>query len=71
MCLRAGVSGGRADSCEHGTEPSGSIKFVTFLYCLRNHLLVKKGSVPISSLIRFIQKVFFFKSTNKMAVASK
>jgi hypothetical protein len=33
--------------CEHGAEHSGSIKFVAFLYCLRNHLLVKKGSVQI------------------------
>jgi hypothetical protein len=32
--------------CEHGNEPSGSIKFSEVLEELRDWRLLKKGSVP-------------------------
>jgi hypothetical protein len=35
-----------AASCEHGIEPSGSIKFWIVLEWLHNWLLLKKGSPP-------------------------
>jgi hypothetical protein len=34
------------DSCEHGIEPSGSIKFWEVLEGLHNLRLLKKGSAP-------------------------
>jgi hypothetical protein len=33
-----------AGSCEHGNEPSGSIKGAEFLYKLSDYQLLKKGS---------------------------
>jgi hypothetical protein len=33
-------------SCEHGNEPSGSIKFWDALEQLHNWRLLEKGSVP-------------------------
>jgi hypothetical protein len=33
-------------SCEHGTEPSGTIKFWEFLESLHKWELLKKGSTP-------------------------
>jgi hypothetical protein len=33
-------------SCEHGNEPSGSIKWWEFLEWLHNWQLLKKGSAP-------------------------
>jgi hypothetical protein len=41
--LRIGTSGG---SCEHGDEPSGSIKCWEVLQWLHNWRLLKKGSAP-------------------------
>jgi hypothetical protein len=34
------------DSCEHGNEPSGSIKYWELLEYLHNWQLLKKGSAP-------------------------
>jgi hypothetical protein len=34
------------DSCKHGIEPSGSIKFWEVLEGLHNLRLLKKGSAP-------------------------
>jgi hypothetical protein len=33
-------------SCEHGNEPSGSIKCWEVLECMHNWRLLKKGSAP-------------------------
>jgi hypothetical protein len=41
--LKIGTSGG---SCEHGNEPSGSIKCCDVLELLHNWRLLEKGSVP-------------------------
>jgi hypothetical protein len=41
--LRIGISGGL---CEHGIEPSGSIKYWEVLEGLYNWRLLKKGSAP-------------------------
>jgi hypothetical protein len=41
-------------SCEHGNEPSGSIKCWEILEWLHNWRLLKKGSAPrVSLLISF------------------
>jgi hypothetical protein len=37
-----------AGSCEHGNEPSGSIKGEKFVGYLRDYQLLRKGSVPRS-----------------------
>jgi hypothetical protein len=37
-----------AGSCEHGNEPTVSIKGGEFLYQLSDHQLLKKGSAPCS-----------------------
>jgi hypothetical protein len=37
--------------CEHGNEPSGSIKFWEILEWLRNWRLLKKDSTPWSYLV--------------------
>jgi hypothetical protein len=34
------------ESCEHGNEPSGSIKFWKILEYLRDWRILKKDSVP-------------------------
>jgi hypothetical protein len=36
-------------SCEHGNEPSGSIKCLEVLEWMHNWMLLKKGSAPCSS----------------------
>jgi hypothetical protein len=41
-------------SCEHGNEPSGSIKFWEILEWLRNWRLLKKASAPWSWLVSLI-----------------
>jgi hypothetical protein len=38
-------------SCEHGNEPSGSIKYREILEWLRNWRLLKKGLAPWSQLV--------------------
>jgi hypothetical protein len=47
MWLRIGLV---EDSCEHGDEPSGSIKFRGVLEWLHNWQLLKKGSAQLSSV---------------------
>jgi hypothetical protein len=39
------------DSCEHGNEPSGSIKWWEVLEWLHNWRLLKKGSAPYVSKV--------------------
>jgi hypothetical protein len=50
MDLREIGYGPVEDSCEHGNEPSGSIKRWEVLEGLYNRLLLKKGSAPYCSL---------------------
>jgi hypothetical protein len=38
-------------SCEHGNEPSGSIKCRKSLECLNNWLLLNKGSAPLNYML--------------------
>jgi hypothetical protein len=38
-------------SCEHGDEPSGSLKFWEVLEWLHNWQLLKKGSAPYVSMV--------------------
>jgi hypothetical protein len=40
-----------AGSCEHGNEPSGSIKCGDFVYQLSDYQLLKKDSAPCSWLV--------------------
>jgi hypothetical protein len=40
-------------SCEHGNEPSGSMKW-EILELLRNWRLLKKGSAPWSYLVSYV-----------------
>jgi hypothetical protein len=40
------------DSCEHGNEPSGSIRGGEFLECLGDYRLLKKESTPGNQYIR-------------------
>jgi hypothetical protein len=46
--------------CEHGNEPSGSIKCWEILEWLCNWQLLKKGSAPWSQLIELFKMVFHF-----------
>jgi hypothetical protein len=44
-------------SCEHGNEPSGSLKCWENLEYLRNWRLLKKGSAPWSKLVSLFRTV--------------
>jgi hypothetical protein len=43
------------DSCEHGNEPSGSIKGLGFLYYMSDYQLLKKDYAPLSYLLLIIK----------------
>jgi hypothetical protein len=54
---------GLVGSCEHGNEPSGSIKCWEVLQWLHNWRLLKKGSAPWMSEWVFINYIEFNQST--------
>jgi hypothetical protein len=57
-CCRLDLSGSGyrtvAGSCEHGNEPSGSVKLRTLLEWLINCWVLRKGSAPLSYLFKNI-----------------
>jgi hypothetical protein len=42
--------------CEHDNDPSGSLKYIEFLDCLRNYELLKNDPASWSYFVTFIDK---------------